>query len=43
MMAKAALSLLMETRPSLPGNEPAAEEQLPPPEPAREEDGSPGR
>ena len=36
LMAKAALSLLMETRPSLPGHERAAEEQLPPPEPARE-------
>ena len=38
MMAKAALSLLMETRPTLPGNERAAEEQLPPPEPVREEE-----
>ena len=38
MMAKAALSLLMEKRPSLPGNEPAAEEQLPPPEPVQEEE-----
>ncbi|HHA2858674.1 MULTISPECIES: Na+/H+ antiporter subunit G [Stenotrophomonas] len=43
MMAKAALSLLMETRPSLPGNEPAAEEQLPPPEPVREEETSQNR
>ena len=43
MMAKAALSLLMETRPSLPGNEPAAEEQLPPPEPAREEEATQNR
>nr|KAJ9619775.1 hypothetical protein H2204_012537 [Knufia peltigerae] len=38
LMAKAALSLLMETRPSLPGNERAEEEQLPPPEPEREEE-----
>ena len=36
LMAKAALSLLMETRPTLPGNERAKEEQLPPPEPVRE-------
>lgn len=36
MMAKAALALLMETRPSLPGHERAEEEQLPPPEPVRE-------
>jgi len=27
----------METRPSLPGNERAEEEQLPPPEPVREQ------
>ncbi|WNH48456.1 Na+/H+ antiporter subunit G [Stenotrophomonas aracearum] len=33
MMAKAALSLMMEKRPSLPGNETAEEEQLPPPRP----------
>ncbi|MNV32906.1 putative monovalent cation/H+ antiporter subunit G [compost metagenome] len=33
MMAKAALSLLMETRPDLPGHKTAKEEQLPPPEP----------
>jgi len=38
LMAKAALSLLMETRPSLPGNERAEDEQLPPPEPEREEE-----
>jgi multicomponent K+:H+ antiporter subunit G len=43
MMAKAALSLLMETRPTLPGNERAAEEQLPPPEPVRKEEQSPTR
>ncbi len=35
MMAKAALSLLMETRPELPGHKTAKEEQLPPPEPRR--------
>ena len=35
MMAKAALSLLMETRPDLPGHKTAKEEQLPPPEPRR--------
>jgi multicomponent K+:H+ antiporter subunit G len=33
MMAKAALSLMMEKRPSLPGHETAKEEQLPPPLP----------
>ena len=43
MMAKAALSLLMETRPTLPGNERAAEEQLPPPEPVREEEATQNR
>jgi multicomponent K+:H+ antiporter subunit G len=33
MMAKAALSLLMETRPQLPGHKSAEDEALPPPEP----------
>jgi len=37
MMAKAALSLLMETRPELPGHKTAKEEQLPPPEPRRDD------
>mgnify|MGYP000978278562 CR=1 FL=1 len=37
MMAKAALSLMMEKRPSLPGNDKAEEEQLPPPEPDAED------
>jgi len=37
MMAKAALSLMMEKRPSLPGHETAKEEQLPPPRPEGEQ------
>jgi hypothetical protein len=37
MMAKAALSLMMEKRPTLPGDETAKEEALPPPEPRRDE------
>ncbi len=37
MMAKAALSLMMEKRPSLPGHETAKEEQLPPPRPQTDE------
>lgn len=36
MMAKAALSLLMEKRPMLPGDETAKEEALPPPRPKQE-------
>lgn len=40
MMAKAALSLMMEKRPSLPGNDKAEGEQLPPPEPERGSDGA---
>jgi len=41
MMAKAALALVMEKRPSLPGNDKAEDEQLPPPEPCRDSATSP--
>lgn len=41
MMAKAALSLMMEKRPMLPGDETAKEEAVPPPKPRPEGDGRP--